>query len=730
VRAERRALAEGLRAALPGLAALALAAAYFAVSFSLSMDRLHALLTGNWDLGIFQQALWTGSHGGTFYESGDYEAGAVPSLLIVHPAFVLVAIAPIYGAAPTPATLFALQSGAIAATALPLYFLARSVLGRPWVALAPVAAFLVYTPMLASNLLDFHLEAFLPLEIVSLFFLWYTGRFAAGFAVAVVAFATLEIAPLLVLFLALAFLIPTAADVRRVRARWRAAQGPGRRALELLRSLTGALLRRRLVQASLGLVVASVLAYGLLRYLEWTVLPARFGGTPLVPSNGVLGYFVGVGPTQAGLPPVPPQFALGWKVVLTNWLVLYAFLAFVPWLSPRTQVLQIPWLVFTFVEDRITFSQLGWQHDLIAVAPIAIGFVFGLGFLLRLWSRHEPAPALRDESSPVRGSVGPRGPSRGLPRSAASFVVVLVAGIAIANVAYGPLGPLHQAVGPTGPGYETGFPTPAGFADVRAVADLVPPGAIVAATNRLFPLVANDRNAYVFVPTGTTGFLPGFSAAHPPSFVFLSANGHLAVPPWLRALLYDPTLYSVWGVAWMTPRGVALLYGPPDPSRAPLLAGPTPLFPQVFGADALAVGPAGERISAPSSPGGVWIRTVPTQVGFSWYGPFATVPAGHLVAALRVSVLPTSPGAAVPASAPVLSVAFAAFGNGASGGGTVTYAQAGAGNWTWVEVPLDLSQPVFNLQVLGHGIYGSGVYVDLAEVALLAPGAAPPPAPV
>jgi hypothetical protein len=258
----------------------------------------------------------------------------------------------------------------------------------------------------------------------------------------------------------------------------------------------------------------------------------------------------------------------------------------------------------------------------------------------------------------------------------------------------------------------------------------VPPGATVAATDKLFPLVANDRHAYVFVPTGTTGILPGFSPANPPTFVLLSSETRLNAPLWLRLMLYDPTHYAVWGVAWDTPQGVAMLFGPPDPARVPLLVGTPPAFPQVFDAANLTLGPEGERIPALAPPGAVWIRTLPNLVGFAWFGPYATAPAGHYVAALRVAILPTGPNRTLAPSAPVLAVSFAAFGNWSTSGSVLTYARAGSGNWTWAEVPLYLPHPVFNLQVLGHGILYSGAYAELSEIAILAPGSPPPPAPL
>ena len=167
---------------------------YFAVAFSLSWLRAIELQTTTWDLGLYQQALWTTAHGRALYETADVETGGFGSLLDVHTSFVLFLVAPLYGALPYQTTLFALQAAVVALASVPLYFLARDLTGSPRLALVAGLMYLVWTPTLSGNLYDFHPEAFLPLEVFALVLCWNRGRYAAGFAVAALAFATLEIA--------------------------------------------------------------------------------------------------------------------------------------------------------------------------------------------------------------------------------------------------------------------------------------------------------------------------------------------------------------------------------------------------------------------------------------------------------------------------------------------------------------------------------------------------------
>jgi uncharacterized membrane protein len=716
----------------PRVALVALAAAYFALSFVLSLSRLYALMTGNWDLGIFQQALWTGAHGGTFFEVGDFEVSGARSYLIVHPAFVMLALAPLYAAFPSPVTLFAIQSGLLAAAAIPLYLLSRRASLGPWIALAPAVAYLVAAPLLAGNLYDFHLESFLPLELISLFLLWHQSRYAAGFAVAALAFVTLEVTPLLVGFLALYFLIPSSAEWRAFRAR---DSGPNRvrgRFRLFARAIASALRSSRRARASVALIAVSIGVYGLLRYLEWTVVPTWLGLPPRFPSSGVLGYWIGIVPGQVGLPPTPAQaLPLDLGSRLRNWVLVYALFAFVPLFALRTQVLQIPWFAFTMLQSRYVFTQLGWQNPITAVAPLAIGFAFGLAVIANRWPERPLAAASRSTAEevparPMRRSV--RRPSV----SVGAFVGALVAALVAANAAAGPLDPAAKSlIGPVGPGYLTALPFRPGYSSLERLTALVPAGTSVAATNDLFDFVADNPNAYAFVPDGTVGVLPGFSSAHRPAFVLLSEYWAWTVPSWLLPMLSDPTVYGFWGETWTTAHGPALLFGPPDPGRVPMVLGRPPPLPRVFPADELGVGPSGERIAANASGELGLIRSVPGKAGFCWSGPDANLPAGRYVASLRLAAIPLRPSAPPSPSTGALRVVFTTWigpgqgnfsvlPNGVGDATSITFGGAGSGAWTWVDIPFVLPEPVVHLGVAGGDIPASGTYVAVADLVLLA----------
>ena len=75
---------------------LGLVAAYVIVSFVMASLRFTGFFDENWDFGIFQQALWSTTHGHVLFEAGDYELLGVSSFFQVHPSFLLLGLAGVY----------------------------------------------------------------------------------------------------------------------------------------------------------------------------------------------------------------------------------------------------------------------------------------------------------------------------------------------------------------------------------------------------------------------------------------------------------------------------------------------------------------------------------------------------------------------------------------------------------------------------------------------------------
>lgn len=529
---------------------------YILLAITLSILRFQELQAGNWDLGIFQQAFWSTSHGHPFYEAGDYESYGVGSFLQIHPSLLMGALEPLYTLAPTPLTLFIVQAVVVGLAACPLYLLVEEVTADPKKALLAAGLYLLWPPILSANLSDFHLEAFVPLELFTFFLLWMRHRYLLGGAVALVAFATLEVTPFFIGFTALYFLLPPIrSSVRRAWSYVRGGTVPWRS--EVLPAL-----RRWAadagVRASCLLLLMSALAYltveqvaadpGLV-YLA-PVLPA---GSPPVANPSVGQLYVSLGHLPIDLPQ-----KVGY------WVLLYALLAFLPLRFPRTQLIVLPWLVYTFLGHE-TFTVLGFQYGFLPAYPLFIGLAYGLKDLpligvreaivswwaARTWVRPSPSGAAR--ASPI-GNLRPPRPLLG---SAGWTLLILV--VVIAAGLLSPADPLVQDRGLQG-GYEVSYLPGAGFAAVQALASQVPAGATVLASDNLFPLVANDVNAYALMWTPMIPpYLP-FSPSDLPPYVLLEDRQLFAVPGWLQLSLNSSTTYVVQGTVSSSPVGPVTLY--------------------------------------------------------------------------------------------------------------------------------------------------------------------------
>ena len=134
----------------------------------LQWDIHRGLGTSSYDVGLYDQGIWLMSR---------FKAPFVTlmgrNLMGDHASLVLVLLVPLYWFVPGTETLLAVQSVVVAAGALPLYFLARKMLGSRVIAVAFVAVWLMNPALNGANLENFHpdsfLALFLPLALWAMF---------------------------------------------------------------------------------------------------------------------------------------------------------------------------------------------------------------------------------------------------------------------------------------------------------------------------------------------------------------------------------------------------------------------------------------------------------------------------------------------------------------------------------------------------------------------------------
>jgi len=676
---------------------------YFVVSITLSWLRSVELQTTTWDEGIYQQALWSAAHGRNFFETADLETGGYRSLLQVHTVFLLYLLAPLYAALPYEATLFVVQSLVVAAAAIPLYLLTRDLTRSSWLGLVSAVAYLVWTPTLSSNLYDFHAESFLPLELIVVVLLWERGRYLAGGVAVAISFATLELAPVLLFFVGLFFLLPS----RETWQRWRNRSGGRFPWTTWVHDLRPALSSPR-VRASLALVGGCVAVYFLLVYLRLDVLNPSLGVTPL--PNAPTGYVIGGTPSALGLS--FSNVPIGFYYKITYWVVIAALLGFVPLLSPRALLLSVPWFGFTMLSSNLNYVTLGFQYGFIAGGPLLVAFAYGLPrAVVLLESLSATLPRLANVSSLVPPS--PRAAARaGRPRGlfVAGFVVFLAV-----NLALSPVDPLLQNQG-LGSAYRVSYSPPAGFENVEQLAALVPSGATVIASDNLFPLVANDENAYTLSWVQDNFLALPFNSTHLPQYMLLAENRTYAVPAWLTTELYAPSAFGVRAVVWSSIAGAVLLFE--SGYTGPLTTyGTGPSVPFSVSGASLVDAEAGYATTVPGSPGAPVAASVPGALGTLFYGPSATLPTGTFTITLLVnaSAIPGEPPPA--ASEPTLWIGASAYAQAPYFGWSLPFSAFSPDGWTAVTFNVSFPGPTVQFSVQGV-VLGTNVqaFLETLEV--------------
>lgn len=138
----------------PLLAVWALAAAWAGLFSYLSIRRHDAVWTGRFDLGNMAQAVWSTAQGRPL-ETTDI-AGEQFVRLGAHVDPILVLFAPLAWTGALPQALLVAQAVAVAAGALPAYWLGRRWLGDERLAVAAAAVYLLYPPLQWATLTEFH----------------------------------------------------------------------------------------------------------------------------------------------------------------------------------------------------------------------------------------------------------------------------------------------------------------------------------------------------------------------------------------------------------------------------------------------------------------------------------------------------------------------------------------------------------------------------------------------
>ncbi|HEY2407765.1 MAG TPA: DUF2079 domain-containing protein, partial [Polyangiaceae bacterium] len=155
-----------VRSAIPlGIAALA-GAGYAAFTAYYSLQQHARLATAGYDLGIYDNLIFSNLHG-RFFHCPVLRPGL--SFLSNHAEFGTIMIAPIYALRPGADTLLVLQALALGSAAIPLYLFASTQISRTAAAMIAVSCML-FAPLHGASFYDFH---WVPMTVPLWFWLFY-----------------------------------------------------------------------------------------------------------------------------------------------------------------------------------------------------------------------------------------------------------------------------------------------------------------------------------------------------------------------------------------------------------------------------------------------------------------------------------------------------------------------------------------------------------------------------
>lgn len=455
---------EGIKDALP----IYLMILFYTIVFSfVTVTRFYSLRTYAYDLGNYNQALYTTLRGyGLLYYTADLPVtGPSGSMMGVHFCPILLIILPVYALYPAAPNLLVLKSFVLALGALPLYKLAKDLFKTRFWGMLFSAIYLLNPLLQGINWFDFHPEAFFP--TFCLFSLYYglKGGWLKYLFFSILTLTTTEYSAILVFVTSVFFLW---IHKKRINDSLRSWRGLG------LRNIDGHL-KYPLITMILSIVwflvalqVTSIFSPG---------NPMVKGGAPqwsILGADGTLSI-----PLKLVTSPQRAVAALiyDWPLKLTYLLILFGSAAFLSFLSPKSLILVLPWLMAALLSNYSPFYYIGDQYPAFLVPFVMVGSILG-------------AKRLLEYASQKRISFD-------APKMLAPFLLI---SSLIFSVLSSPLYGYHIG---TWPDLTYGLePITEHDRIVMQVLSLIPQNASVLTQQNIFPLLSSRTNSFVF-PIGS-----------------------------------------------------------------------------------------------------------------------------------------------------------------------------------------------------------------------------------
>jgi uncharacterized membrane protein len=425
-----------------------------------------------WDLGIFNQALWTTLHNGRFfYYTAELLVNPSGSFFGIHFSPILFLLLPIYALYPARQTLLVVQSLALALGAVPLYKLVMHVLKSRFASLVFVLVYLMYPPLQGINWFDFHVQCFLPVFFLSAVYFLEKQNWKGYFLFIALSLMCEEHAALIVLFIG-----PLVAIRYRTR---------------FLAALKSSNLKDTIFLVS---VVTSALAIFWYLMTMWVrnaffpINPAFLSAFKGTKDWSVLGVQDPIMiPLQILLNPTRAIIALNYDFLIKigYLLILFGPLALRSFFGTKYLLPTVPWFLFALFSNYLPYYSFLNQYPAYLIAFVFVAAVYSIN----------------------------NGQIRDLKAAKKRLIAIFLCGLAASMIA-SPLSPVVALLYPeSGPQHVTQRDQL-----IHEVLAYLPSDASVVTHNNLFPQVSSDINAYVLPtidpiwnanPNGSKSFVAG-----------------------------------------------------------------------------------------------------------------------------------------------------------------------------------------------------------------------------
>ena len=177
---------------------------YTLVLSYLAILKHYAFMSTAWDLGIYEQVLWsTANTGRFFWYTPELAINPSCNFFGIHFSPILFLVLPVYAIFQATETLLVLQVFFLALGTIPLYKLVFYESRSHKQALIFALTYLVFPPIHGVALFDFHVQAFLPFLFFSAFYYFKKQEWGKYFLFIILSLMVIEFIPLIVVFFGL-----------------------------------------------------------------------------------------------------------------------------------------------------------------------------------------------------------------------------------------------------------------------------------------------------------------------------------------------------------------------------------------------------------------------------------------------------------------------------------------------------------------------------------------------